>query len=77
VEWFGGKKYSESLGSFVAHGEGRAVWYLNAEFEQSDEGNHFLGMRHGQIMQHFADGQTVVANWEHGIKQGKLKEMIF
>jgi len=76
VEWFGGKKYSESLGSFVAHGEGRAVWYLNAAFEQSDEGTHFMGKRHGQIVQRFADGRTVVANWEQGIKQGKEAESI-
>jgi len=76
VEWFGGRKYSESLGSFVAHGEGRTVWYLNAAFEQSDEGTHFMGKRHGQIIQRFADGRTVVANWEHGIKQGKELESI-
>jgi len=28
VEWFGGRKYSQSVGIFVANGEGRAVWYL-------------------------------------------------
>lgn len=52
------------------------VWYLNDIFEQSDEGNHFMGMRHGQIIQRFADGRTVVTNWEHGIKQGKETESI-
>jgi len=76
VEWFGSRKYSQELGGFVAHGERCAVWYLNAAFGQSDEGTHFMGKRHGQIIQRFADGRTVVANWEHGIKQWKEPESI-
>ena len=35
-----------------------------------------MGKRHGQIIQRFADGRTVVTNWEHGIKQGKEPESI-
>lgn len=77
VEWFGSRKYSQELGGFVANGEGRAVWYLNGAFEQSDEGTHFMGKRNGQIIQHFADGRTVVANWEHGIKATESITRIF
>ena len=68
VEWFGGKEYSSSVGSFVAQGEGRANWYLNGVFEQSDEGNHFMGQRHGKIIQKFADGRTTVTYWNYGVK---------
>ena len=68
VEWFGGKKYNSLLGSFVAQGEGRAIWYLNGVFEQSDEGNHFMGRRHGRIIQSFADGRTTVTYWNYGVK---------
>ena len=68
VEWYGGKIYDHSRGSFFANGEGRATWYLNGEFEQSDEGNHFLGMRHGKVVQHFADGRTKVTYWKNGFE---------
>ena len=71
VEWFGGKEYSSSVGSFVAQGEGRANWYLNGVFEQSDEGNHFMGQRHGKIIRKFADGRTTVTYWNYGVKSNQ------
>lgn len=67
MEWFGGREYDPEVGGFVAHGYGRAVWYINGVFEQSDEGNHFMGKRHGRISRKYADGRTDVTDWEHGV----------
>jgi len=84
VVWEGGKISSYELTGkesgfplYYAHGyDGVATWYINGEFEQRDQGPHYGGKRNGEIIQRFADGRTVVANWQHGIKKGKETESI-
>lgn len=76
VVWEGGKiSVYELTGEesgfpvYYAHGYGIATWYLNGEFEQSDEGMHYGGKRNGEIIQHFADGRTITTIWKHGVRQ--------
>ena len=67
VEWFGGREYSQEAGGFAAHGYGRAVWRRHGGLMLSDEGNYFMGRRHGRIVQTLANGGTIVADWEDGV----------
>ena len=77
VEWIGGKinrqdlvgkEPEEGYPIYYVHGNGKAVWYVNGVFEQSDEGYFHGGKRHGTITQKFADGRVIVSEWNHGIK---------
>jgi len=54
---------------YYVHGYGLATWYINGEFEQSDEGPHYGGKRNGEIVQRFADGRVITTIWKHGIRQ--------
>ena len=53
---------------YYVHGYGKASWFVNGVFEQSDEGEHYGGKRNGRIIQRFADGRVKETVWEHGIK---------
>lgn len=75
VTWEGGKiSHFKLMGEEpgfpidYAHGYGKATWYLNGDFEQSDEGYHYGGKRNGKIIQRFADGRVIESYWDHGVR---------
>ena len=75
VFWEGGKISCYELTGqesgfplYYVHGYGKAIWYINDAFEQSDEGYHYGGKRHGKIIQRFADGRVIESYWEHGVR---------
>jgi len=75
VFWDGGMiSHYELMGEepgypvYYVHGYGKATWYIGGEFEQSDEGYHYGGKRHGKVIQRFADGRVIETYWERGVR---------
>lgn len=66
VVWHGST--TQYAGHTYAYGAGKATWCVNGNFEQSDEGMLYYGLRDGKIKQVMADGRVLLSQWNKGVK---------